>query len=98
MNTARITRVETLESGTVLEELNEVMHGDKLVIRCAAEPSSDEGAQALNREDSGAEASGQLSGKNAVGVRVKSLQGRAEENAPTEDEMEVSLTAFKTWR
>jgi hypothetical protein len=34
VNSARVASVETLDTGTVLEELDEIMHGDKLVIRC----------------------------------------------------------------
>ena len=36
VNSQRVTSVETLDNGTVLEELDEIMHGDKLVIRCPA--------------------------------------------------------------
>ena len=35
VNASRVASVETLDTGSVLEELNEIMHGDKLVIRCA---------------------------------------------------------------
>ena len=34
VNSPRVASVETLDTGTVLEELDEIMHGDKLVIRC----------------------------------------------------------------
>ena len=35
-----ILKVETLDTGTVLEELDEIMHGDKLVIRCSVSSDS----------------------------------------------------------
>ena len=35
-----IASVETLDTGTVLEELDEIMHGDKLVIRCSGSSDS----------------------------------------------------------
>lgn len=42
VNTSRsaILKVETLDTGTVLEELDEIMHGDKLVIRCSVSSDS----------------------------------------------------------
>ena len=40
VNSTRVASVETLDTGTVLEELDEIMHGDKLVIRCPAPPNA----------------------------------------------------------
>ena len=39
VNASRVASVETLDTGSVLEELNEIMHGDKLVIRCSPPPT-----------------------------------------------------------
>ena len=41
VNSIRVKSVETLDTGTVLEDLDEIMHGDKLVIRCADAASGD---------------------------------------------------------
>ena len=76
VNSTRVSSVETLDTGTVLEELDEIMHGDKLVIRCQVPI-----AAPMDKEESNLGASGAriavtapTAGRGRGSVRGRSLQ------------------------
>lgn len=91
VNSARISSVETLDTGTVLEELDEIMHGDKLVIRCqgSAAPSTDQEESSAS-VGTGAQAGGRSAAVVTTGGRSR-VRGRSSQADPVvgNDSLEV---------